>query len=243
MCLTDQQLLDVWERGQAVSQVEQSLLLLSYWQPGMTKEQLAELSLGQRDALLLNLRQTLFGPLLVGVHRCPNCATEQLIECSSEQLLQAGGVAGVTGSLDYHQWHVEFRLPCSLDLAAVTNCPDQYSASRVLLDRCITRVTYEAGVGTTQNMPLEVIQEVQREMSKLDPLADVQLSGECPDCGNHWQTALDLTSFLWAEITAWAGRTLRQVHVLASAYGWSESAILSMSPVRRQLYQELIQHE
>jgi hypothetical protein len=29
------------------------------------------------------------------------------------------------------------------------------------------------------------------------------------------------------------------VHLLASAYGWSEGDILSMSPVRRQFYLEI----
>jgi hypothetical protein len=34
---------------------------------------------------------------------------------------------------------------------------------------------------------------------------------------------------------------VREVHLLASAYGWRESDILAMTPWRRQLYLELVQ--
>jgi len=30
------------------------------------------------------------------------------------------------------------------------------------------------------------------------------------------------------------------VHMLASAYGWSEQAILGLSPARRRLYMEML---
>ena len=38
---------------------------------------------------------------------------------------------------------------------------------------------------------------------------------------------------------AWARRTLRDVHVLARAYGWREADVLALSPTRRQIYVEL----
>jgi hypothetical protein len=45
---------------------------------------------------------------------------------------------------------------------------------------------------------------------------------------------------LWREIESMAGRLLRDVHALASAYGWHEKDILALSPVRRQFYLTLI---
>ncbi len=44
---------------------------------------------------------------------------------------------------------------------------------------------------------------------------------------------------LWSEVESWAWRTLFDVHVLASAYGWSEAAVLALGP-RRDLYLELV---
>ena len=54
--------------------------------------------------------------------------------------------------------------------------------------------------------------------------------------GRGGARTFDIGAFFWSEIDAWAGRILQQVHVLASAYGWSERDVLALSPVRRQLY-------
>ena len=45
---------------------------------------------------------------------------------------------------------------------------------------------------------------------------------------------------LWAELEAVARRLAMEVHTLASAYGWSESEILSLSDARRRLYLEMV---
>ena len=58
--------------------------------------------------------------------------------------------------------------------------------------------------------------------------------------GNRESVALDIASFVWSEIHAWAIRLLHDVHALALAYGWREVDILTMSPWRRQAYLELI---
>jgi hypothetical protein len=58
----------------------------------------------------------------------------------------------------------------------------------------------------------------------------------CPECGRRWEVVFDIGGFLWAEINDWAEHTLRTVHSLAEAYGWSEREILNLSPLRRQLY-------
>jgi hypothetical protein len=62
----------------------------------------------------------------------------------------------------------------------------------------------------------------------------------CPQCAHQWQAPLDIVSFLWSEVHAWAIRLLREIHELASAYGWSEAEILALSPWRRRAYLELV---
>jgi hypothetical protein len=46
----------------------------------------------------------------------------------------------------------------------------------------------------------------------------------------------DIVTFLWREIENLAGHLLRDVHTLASAYGWRESDILALSAARRDFY-------
>ncbi len=77
-------------------------------------------------------------------------------------------------------------------------------------------------------------------MNRADPQADVQLNLSCPSCNHNWQMVFDIVSFFWSEIHTWAQQMLREVHILASAYGWYEADILVMSPSRRQFYLQMV---
>jgi hypothetical protein len=89
-------------------------------------------------------------------------------------------------------------------------------------------------------LPADVLGAVEDQMAAADPQADVRLALSCPACGHQWQEVFDIVSFLWGEVQAWALRLLREVHTLASAYGWSEADILALSPQRRQMYLEMV---
>ena len=77
-------------------------------------------------------------------------------------------------------------------------------------------------------------------MRQQDPGADVRIELNCPVCHHNWTACFDVTTYLWGEIEDWAGRLLADVNALAQAYGWSERDILALSPVRRQLYVEMV---
>ena len=51
---------------------------------------------------------------------------------------------------------------------------------------------------------------------------------------------LDVARFLLREVAAAARRLMADIHELASAYGWSEAAIASMSAARRAAYLEML---
>lgn len=51
--------------------------------------------------------------------------------------------------------------------------------------------------------------------------------------------AFDPAAYVWAEVENSAARLLRDVHLLAAAYGWTEAAILGMSATRRAAYLQL----
>jgi hypothetical protein len=77
-------------------------------------------------------------------------------------------------------------------------------------------------------------------VTAVDPLAEIEVKLDCPDCGFSWHSPFDIVSFLWSELDAWAKQMLREIHVLASHYGWSEGDIIALSPQRRQHYRGLI---
>ena len=69
--------------------------------------------------------------------------------------------------------------------------------------------------------------------------ADLVIDVACPECGEATRAELDIASYLWTELDAWARDVLLDVHLLATAYGWSEPEILALSPTRRRYYLEL----
>jgi hypothetical protein len=77
-------------------------------------------------------------------------------------------------------------------------------------------------------------------MLKQDPLAEVLLQLRCEQCGHEWPLLLDVVSFFQRELDDYATSLLQQVHVLASAYGWTEQEIFSLSPKRRRTYMEML---
>ena len=70
--LTAADLLNVWERGLTQSPVQRALALLAAC-ADTPVDTLAQLSIGQRDARLLTLREWAFGSQIVGVASCPGC--------------------------------------------------------------------------------------------------------------------------------------------------------------------------
>jgi hypothetical protein len=91
-----------------------------------------------------------------------------------------------------------------------------------------------------EELPEAAFAALDEALAAADPQADLELGVECPSCGERSSTRFDIGSFLWAELEHFAVRTLREIHVLASAYGWSESQILELG-ARRRLYLELLE--
>lgn len=140
--------------------------------------------------------------------------------------------------IDGHTLH--FRLPNSLDLAAIARCRDVASARNLLLQRCILHIEQDGTETTIEAMPETIITTLAAQMAEHDPQAEMLLELSCPACNHNWSMLFDIVVFLWNEVCAQAKRLLREVHTLAQAYGWREADILSLSPARRQFYLEMV---
>lgn len=238
--LTATELLDAWERGLTESPPARALTLLSA-STGAARDQLARLSVGERDRLLLALREQTFGPRLDALAECPSCGErlEMSFEVADVTVAPAGP-AQEPLSLSVGGYEAVFRRPTSLDLLAVARAPDALAARRSLFARCLLSALRGDEQVTADLLPEDVVGRVAAAMAEADPQADVELALECPACGRGWGEPLDICSFLWGEIDAWAVRTFCEVHALARAYGWGEREILSMSPWRRHLYLTMV---
>ena len=233
-------LLSVWERAVGQTPVERSLALLAAACPEHAPEDLARLSVGQRDRLLLTLREQTFGSRLVSRTRCQRCGEPLELTFDVSDICAPETAAAAALTLQAGDYEVQFRLPNSLDLSAAADCHNMADGEQLLLARCLLRVTEDGRERVAAELPGPVREAVVRRMAEADPQADVQLALACPACGHHWLAVFDIVSYFWSEINAWAQRVLREVHTLAAAYGWREEDILAMSPLRRQIYLEMV---
>lgn len=234
------EILEVWERGVGLPPAAAIIQLLVAAYPEIGIERIPRLTVGERDALLLNLQQWLFGPLLEGVANCPKCqeslqfsvAVNDLRVTNAPIAIETLAQAGLH-TVEWDDYQVEFRLPTAADAMNPTSLEK-------LLELCIQKATKAGDVTPINELPAPVVEAISRQMALADPQADIQLALTCPACQHHWSAALDVPSFLWDQINRWAQRTFVEVHQLASAYGWSEKEILSLSPTRRQIYLSLL---
>jgi hypothetical protein len=238
--LSARELLDMWEVSARRPSAEGALRLLSAAYPDTSVETLLQLPIGQRDALLLTLREGLFGTQIVSVARCPQCGERLQLTFRTADLHTAVATESGALSLETGRYVIRYRVPNSADLVLLASCDSVEAGRRLLLDRCLLTVHCDGINQPIDILPDDVIAAVSRQMAQADPQADVQFDLSCPTCAHRWQVAFDVMTFLWNEIDRWARHVLREVHVLAAAYGWSEADILSLSAARRQMYLDLI---
>ena len=229
--ISQAEFLALWETGRSLHPLDQGVLAVQAAFPELN-ENIADWPLGRRNRALAELLCSMFGPSLRGWTTCRQCR-EQLefqLDCQTLAIsdVPAGQQRIAVGGQSY-------RLPTTRDLAAVATEQDAKAAARLLLQR----------LSDAQSVPDEAwseeyIDAVGECMAKTDPLAEILLKFDCPSCGTSFDEGLDLPAFLWAELEACARRMLLSVHTLASAYGWSENEILSLSPARRDFYLEMV---
>ncbi|HUX88706.1 MAG TPA: phage baseplate protein [Chloroflexota bacterium] len=241
--LTSTDVLRAWEMASGQKSIEQALILLAIGRPDLGREQIVALSIGQRDALLLSLREQTFGPTFEAYAECPRCEErlEFRLDASEIRVPSARVSAEQQRTLRVGAWDLSYRLPNSLDLRAIANCTDPDQARDRLIARCVIEARREESVVDVKGLTEEAISALAAAMVQSDPQAEVLLSLRCPACAHAWQALLEVAEFLWQEVTIEARRLLREVHLLARAYGWREADVLALSPARRQAYLDLVE--
>jgi hypothetical protein len=234
-------LLKVWERGRSQSPVDRALSLLQVATRESPREALAQFGIGRRDAELLKLREKIFGSRMTGHANCPACGQQMEMNFTVGEVQTAPlPELPETCTEIFGDCEISFRLPNSSDLAPLVFGDDLAVQKRRLVQRCVLNAKCSGQLVAADQLREDTVTALSERMSELDPQGDVQLALSCPLCSHRWDAPLDIVSFVWSEIHAWAIRLLHDVHALALAYSWRESDILAMSPWRRQAYLELI---
>ena len=239
MVLTAHDVVQVWEAGQRQPPAVQALTILAAAWPSRTWDDIARLPLRQRDSLLFGLRRDLLGPRLDSVVDCPECGTDLEFALDTTEIghLDVEIEPGAPLTLEAGGQSIEYRLPDTTDIVAMSASADLDAARQTLLDRCVVRV-----VAGGQDAPLlpAGLDALALALDEQDAAADIEIDLLCPTCGHGWQVALEIATFFWTEVSAQARRLLREVDALARVYGWREADILAMSATRRRFYLEMV---
>jgi hypothetical protein len=247
--LSVSELLTAWERGLTAFPFERALAILSLASPESSPTVLARLSIGRRDANLLQLREWAFGSKLAIMAACPSCrltleltmpVAELRVSVNPAVDQDMNAVDDFESSLMLRDYQVRYRSPNTEDIAGCGGL-EPAASRRKLLACCVTSARYLGKSVRAEELPEDVAQKVEEQIGAIDPQADMRIDLTCPECHQRWKEVFDIVSFFWAEIDAWARRILRDVNILARSYGWRESDILALSPVRRQIYLAMAQ--
>jgi hypothetical protein len=238
--LTAGELLDVWEAGSAQALPRRALALLGAACPEISADALASLSIGQRDAGLLTLRERLWGPRMTAVTACPRCREALEFGLDTREMLSNSPRSQPDEiPVNLSEFSLTLRLPTSRDLLDTAGESDLETCRDLIFRRCLVSAHQGDTEVDCDDLPADVVAAAIRSMAEADPLADIRLQAACPSCKHRWQAVFDIVTFLWTELEIWAWRILSDVHTLASAYGWRECDVLALSPTRRQFYLDM----
>ncbi|MEU5716791.1 hypothetical protein AB0G71_13560 [Streptomyces sp. NPDC020403] len=237
------ELLATWEAGLPLGAAEKSLLLHRAARPGAATDALLSVPVGEREADLFALRRSLFGERMQVRTECGACGEAMEFDLDAGALGARPAAEHRLLCVAEDDWVVEFRLPTVADLAAAGAAASPAEARRRLVTGCTVRAL-RAGESVAAErlaalLPERVERLIAERAAEADPTAEVTLHVACPECGEATPAELDITSYLWTELDNWARDLLVDVHLLATAYGWSEPHILALSPLRRRYYLEL----
>ncbi|CAG7654541.1 hypothetical protein [Actinacidiphila bryophytorum] len=192
------------------------------------------LPVGDVDALVADLRRERLGDRLVAEAACLRCAARIDIDFGladyaghhRPRTTRAAVPAEESGWWRLRSARTCFRLPTAGDVLAAGTGGD---GRRALVEACV-RGDRSAG-------PLRA---AERAMAALAPTLRSEVQGTCPECGATVGLDVDVRELCLEELVFLAGGVLDEVHLLASAYHWSERDILGMTSRRRASYAERV---
>jgi hypothetical protein len=237
--LAGEAILTAWEQSQALPEEEAALAVLALALDENTHD-LATLPLGERNALLLELRAATLGRRMDVFAVCPQCGEQMEFSVDPLELTQALRIpprAIVEASIAF-----SMRPANTLDFLATRAAKDEEQAKSILLAR--TLVAGQPATASSEawlvSQPPSRLAEWKARFEEMNAAAEIRFHLTCVACANAWHMNLDIANFLLREIAIAARGLMTEIHELASAYGWTERSIAAMSARRRAAYLERI---
>jgi len=244
MSAAERDLLDMLDEGEPRSAPERALLLARAavgWRDGRARDDPTVLPLGQRDRLILDLHAALFGTRVEAQDSCPQCGQLVTFTLTVDALDDVLPTVSRPVRVELDGYTVTCRLLTGGDLLAATapGAADAHGREALLASAVLTAEREGAPVAPF-DLPAPVVDAVVGALAQADPFAELWLHLLCEVCDHAWDAVLDLAHFVWCEVRDWGRRLVRDVHMLARAYGWREGDVLALPNARREAYLRLV---
>jgi len=237
------ELVKLWEVTAGKQMWQKALLMLAAIYPDEPLDNLALLSLGNRNAKLFRLRESLFGTEMNANSSCSECDEKIEFQLDTQRICSPDISVwdGDEISLSHGAEHSLCRPANSYDLRDILPIleiegPDV--AERELVFRCILQFKKDSVLQPVETISDDLISVISDKIKKSDIHSQILCRINCPECENSWAEPFDIASYLWHEIKDKAQIILSEVQMLAKAFGWWEGDILSLSDIRRKYYLE-----
>jgi len=202
--------------------------------PGMA----GDLAVCDSDRLFAAIYLKYFGEQVEGAVSCRDCSESFEMSFSLPDLLanaEVGAGRNVVGPDEDGIYTLSdgrrFRLPTTSDQQSVLGLEADAGAG-ALLDRCVV-----AGD------PMDNPQLLQAAMDEVGPVLDLDLDAACPKCGAYESVRFDIQTYLLRMLVSEKRFLIREIHLIAVAYGWEYGEILSLTREDRRAFASLIQAE
>lgn len=216
----------------------------------------ANLLIGDRDYLLLRLRQIAVGDVVEQVMHCPSRTCGEKVDVDFRiGEIAVRRLAGVEPFYelrlsrpalndDEGSMRVRLRLPCGRDQEAIEELRDSNpgAANTRLFSRLVLEIGRRRGMDeeTARSLPLGIRREIAAFLAATSPGPDLSIAVLCPFCGTDMTYPFDLQRFFFDEWRVALDQLYQEVHHLAFHYHWSEGEILGLPRVKRRRYLTLL---
>jgi hypothetical protein len=220
-----------------------------------TTESMRDLNVGDRDFLLIKLREATFGPRISRVLACPHdgCGARMDLDllvgdfAIDERPTQPSHRLRLDGAAEREALAVEFRVPRGRDLELIS----AQAATSVdelrdrLLRWCVVQI---AAVDDGEPSSFAALSAASKEalaaaIEDAAPRVELELELVCPDCARTFDVVFDPASLLLEDVGAARAAFERELHLLALHYHWSPRELLALTRPRRLRYLRVLAEE
>jgi hypothetical protein len=203
-------------------------------------DEVASMLVHDRDLALVALRRLTYGDRLDVELACTTCEARHDVTIDLDRLVRPDEPpASVTVEMFGHR--VVARLPTAGDQVHVV---DAAGDKRAHLLGCVVRsIDDRSGpftIDDVQALAPALRAELEQAIEAALPDIDLVLITTCPACEAAIEAPVQLAQIVLAELQERSRHLLREIHVIARAYHWSEREILDLAVSRRRAYLALI---